>query len=35
MTKQQAVVLGTYLIELSGQSASEPKDRSWFRRLFG
>lgn len=35
MTKQQAAVLGNYLIELSGQSASDPKDRSWFRRFFG
>ena len=35
MTKQQAAVLGNYLIRLSGQSAVHPKERGWFRRLFG
>jgi hypothetical protein len=35
MSKQQAFVLGSYLIEASGQSTIDPNDRSWFRRLFG
>ena len=35
MSKQQAVVLGTYLIEQAGQSGLDPLNRSWFRRLFG
>jgi hypothetical protein len=35
MSKQQAFVLGSYLIQASGQSAIDPNDRSWFRRLFG
>ena len=35
MTKQQAAVLGNYLIQLSGLTVREPKYRSWFRRFFG
>ena len=35
MTKQQAAVLGTYLLKVSGQSAVSKGDRGWFRRLFG
>jgi hypothetical protein len=35
MTKQQAAVLGNYLIQLSGQTARDPKDGRWFRRFFG
>ncbi len=35
MTKQQAVVLGSYLIEASGQRYVPAVRRSWFRRLFG
>lgn len=35
MSKQQAFVLGSYLVGASGQSAIDPNDRSWFRRLFG
>lgn len=35
MTKQQAAVLGNYLMQISGQSAHDPRDRSWFRRFFG
>ena len=35
MTKQQAAVLGNYLVQLSGQTPAGPDDRSWFRRLFG
>lgn len=35
MTKQQAAVLGNYLIESAGQVAPRPRARSWFRRAFG
>lgn len=35
MRKQQAFVLGNYLIEHSGQSAIDKQQRGWFRRLFG
>lgn len=35
MTKQQAVVLGSYLIEASGQRHVPTVRRRWFRRLFG
>ena len=35
LTKQQAVVLGNYLIKISGQTGVNSKDRTWFRRLFG
>jgi hypothetical protein len=35
MSKQQAFVLGNYLINLSGQTAIDQNKRSWFRRLFG
>lgn len=35
MTKQQAAVLGTYLMGLSGQTFVEPRRSSWFRRFFG
>ncbi len=34
MTKQQAAVLGNYLVGLSGQTPADPNDRGWFRRLF-
>ena len=34
MTKQQACVLGHYLIKISGQHHREA-GRSWFGRLFG
>ena len=35
MTKQQAAVLGTYLMELSGQTVASGRGQSWFRRYFG
>lgn len=35
MTKQQAAMLGNYLVQHSGQSAVDPKERGWFRRWFG
>jgi hypothetical protein len=35
MTKQQAAVLGNYLVQLSGQTPAGRDDRSWFRRFFG
>ena len=35
MTKQQALLLGHYLIQLSGQSSVEQQERGWFRRRFG
>ena len=35
MTRQQALLLGNYLIEQSGQRPSNPRARSWFQRLFG
>ncbi len=35
MTKQQALLLGTYLIEQSGERPPQPRQRSRFRRLFG
>lgn len=35
MTKQQAGLLGNYLVSLSGQTPASPNDRTWFRRLFG
>lgn len=35
LTKQQAGVLGTYLFELSGQTAPRAGDRSVLKRLFG
>ncbi|WFL76482.1 hypothetical protein P7228_10790 [Altererythrobacter arenosus] len=35
MTKQQAAVLGNYLMEISGESSARGKERGWFRRLFG
>ena len=35
MTKQQAGLLGNYLMRLSGQTAADPKGRGWFRRFFG
>jgi len=34
MTKNQAAVLGNYLIEISGLNPREGR-RGWFRRLFG
>ena len=35
MTKQQAAVLGNYLVQLSGQTPVDPKSQGWFRRFFG
>ena len=35
MTKQQAAILGNYLVRLSGHSPVVPKKRGWLRRLFG
>lgn len=35
LTKQQAAVLGNYLVRLSGQTPADPNDRGWFRRHFG
>jgi hypothetical protein len=35
MTKQQAAVLGNYLVQLSGQTPAGRDDRGWFRRFFG
>lgn len=35
MTKQQAAVLGNYLVELSGQTAANRSQRGWFKRMFG
>lgn len=35
MTKQQAGVLGSYLLGLSGQTPANRRDRGWFRRHFG
>ena len=34
MTKQQAAILGNYLVQLSGQPPIVPKKRGWFRRHF-
>ena len=35
MTKQQAAILGQYLLRISGQSPVVPRKRGWFRRYFG
>ncbi|MGN7928964.1 hypothetical protein [Sphingopyxis sp. 22461] len=35
MTKQQAAILGNYLVRVSGQPPLTPKKRRWFRRYFG
>ncbi len=35
MTKQQAAILGHYLVQISGQPPIVPKKRGWFRRRFG
>lgn len=35
MTKQQAAILGQYLVRISGQSPLVPRKRGWFRRRFG
>ena len=35
MTKQQAAILGNYLVRISGQPPVAPQTRGWFRRLFG
>lgn len=35
MTKQQAAILGNYLVRLSGQTPVFQKKRGWFRRHFG
>jgi hypothetical protein len=34
MTKNQAAILGNYLIKTSGLAPREPRE-GWFRRLFG
>ncbi len=34
MTKQQAAILGNYLVRHSGQTPVFPKKRGWFRRHF-
>ena len=34
MTKNQAAILGNYLIQISGLAPREP-GANWFRRLFG
>jgi hypothetical protein len=35
LTKQQAAVLGNYLTQISGQTAADPRERTWLRRMFG
>ena len=35
MSKQQAAVLGHYLLRLSGQSPPVARHQNWFRRFFG
>lgn len=35
MTRQQAAILGNYLVRLSGHSPVVPKKPGWFRRHFG
>src|ERR1043166_2727945 len=35
LTKSQAAVLGNYLGQASGMPMPAPRERSWFRRLFG
>ncbi|MGQ0277060.1 MULTISPECIES: hypothetical protein [Sphingopyxis] len=35
MTKQQAAILGNYLIQISGLSPHHHGRRGWARRLFG
>ena len=35
MTKQQAAILGNYLVRISGLTPVVPKKRGWFRRRFG
>ena len=35
MTKQQAAVLGNYLMDISGETGSRRGQRSLFKRLFG
>ena len=35
MTKQQAAILGQYLLRISGQSPVVPRKRGWIRRYFG
>ena len=35
MTKQQAAILGQYLVRISGQTPMVPKKRGWFRRRVG
>lgn len=35
LTKQQAALFGTYLFDLSGQTAPSPGQRGLFKRLFG
>ncbi|MDX8356133.1 hypothetical protein [Sphingopyxis terrae] len=35
MTKQQAAILGQYLLRISGQPPVVRRKRGWFRRYFG
>lgn len=35
MTKQQAAILGQYLVRISGQAPVVQRKRRWFRRRFG
>ena len=35
LTKQQAGVLGSYLMDLAGHTSPRPRDRSMLKRLFG
>ena len=35
MSKQQALVLGNYLIQVSGERPVHYRQRGWLRRLFG
>ena len=35
MTKQQAALLGNYLIQASGLRPAEPRARTWLARMFG
>ena len=34
MTKQQAPILGNYLVQISGHPPAAPQKRRWFRRRF-
>lgn len=35
MTRNQAMLLASYLMRLTGQQAPVPRPQSWWRRLFG